>query len=79
MSEDNYHNRLSKFIATKLYDCPNSEPRKISADIRAHQIGCIIRKRIQTGQYTVDTSVIPTKINDGCSLGVAITGEVLLS
>jgi hypothetical protein len=59
----------------KLCDCPNSEPGKVSADISDHEIGCHIRKRILTGRYTVSTSVIPRKISDGCSLGVAIGGE----
>jgi hypothetical protein len=93
MSEDNYHNRISKFIAAgksnrviiggiiakvnlhKFCDCPNSEPGKIRADIGAHLPDCPIRERLQSGRYTVDTSVTPNKFNDGYSLGVALGQE----
>ncbi|MFL6359727.1 MAG: hypothetical protein ACJ71P_05995 [Nitrososphaeraceae archaeon] len=59
----------------KLCDCPNSESGKISANIASHEPGCHIRKRLQTGRYTTNTSVTPRKISDGCSLGVVIGGE----
>jgi hypothetical protein len=80
MSEGIYHNRLSKRIAAKvnpnkLCDCPSSELGKVSSDTRDHETGCHIRKRILTGRYGDDTSVIPRKINDGYSLGVMVGGE----
>ena len=94
MSEGNYNNRLSKFIAaqkpnrlkvddvakanantTKLCDCPGSEPGKINLDIYAHLSGCWIRKRLQSGRFIVNTSVLPRRINDGYGLGVAIRAE----
>ena len=59
----------------KLCDCPNSESGKISANIASHEPGCHIRKRLQTGRYTTNTSLTPIKISDGCSLGVVIGGE----
>lgn len=72
-----YHNvaAAAKANTSKLCDCHNSEPGKISLDIFAHESGCHIRKRLQTGRYTVNTSVTPRKISDGFSLGVAIGGE----
>jgi hypothetical protein len=99
MFKDNYHNRVSKFIATQkpnkvkvdedaeaataakanirklLCDCPGSEPGKINLDIFAHLPGCHIRKRLQTGRFTINTSVTPAKFNDGCSLGVVLGEE----
>jgi hypothetical protein len=65
----------TKASTTKLCNCPNSEPGKITADIYAHQTGCHIRGRLKSGRYTVNTSAIPRRISDGCSLGVAIGGE----
>ena len=80
MSEGNYHNRISKFIAAKaktgkLCRYPDSEPGKINLDISADDSGCWIRERLESGKYTVKTSVIPRKIIDGNSLGVAIGAE----
>jgi hypothetical protein len=59
----------------KLCDCPNSQPGKINLDIVAHELDCWIRKRLQSGRFTVNTSVIPKKINDGFSLGVVSREE----
>jgi hypothetical protein len=86
MPKGNYNNRVSKFIAGnkvnvkdvaksnlhKLCDCPNSEPGKVKLDIQAHQQGCHIRKKLQTGQFTITTSVTPRKIRDGYCLGVVL-------
>jgi hypothetical protein len=68
---------VAKAKTGKLCDCPCSEPGKINLDISAHEPGCWIRERLESGKYTVNTSVIPHKIIDGCSLGVAIGGEDL--
>ena len=59
----------------KICNCPRSEAGKVSADIDAHLPGCHIRERLKTGRYTVNISVTPRKITDGCSLGVAIGSE----
>jgi hypothetical protein len=80
MSKNNYNNRLSKLITAKaktgkLCRCPGSEPGKINLDIFAHEPGCWIRARLESGKYTVNTSVIPHKIIDGNYLGVAIGAE----
>jgi hypothetical protein len=94
MSIDNYHDRVSKFIAIqkpnkvkvsdvaakasadKLCNCHSGKPGIISSELSDHEIGChIIRKRILTGQYSIKTSVIPRKVRDDFSLGVAIGGE----
>ena len=69
----------AKACAEKLCNCPGSKPGIVSSDIDDHEIGCHIRKRILSGRYGVNTSVIPRKIHDGYSLGVAIGAEVLLS
>lgn len=61
----------------RLCDCPNSSPGKISTDTDAHEPGCHIRKKLQTGRYTTNTSVIPSQINDGYSLRLAIGGGFL--
>ena len=60
---------------TKFCNCPNSEPGKISADIRSHLPDCHIRKRLQSGRYTVDTCITPKKISDGYSLCVVLGQE----
>jgi hypothetical protein len=90
MFKDNYHNRVSKFIATekpskvkvddvakantrKLCNCPGSEPGKVKIDIDEHLPGCRFRKR--SSQYATKTSVIPSKIVDGCSLGIVLGEE----
>jgi hypothetical protein len=65
----------AKARAEKLCNCPNSEPGKITAHIRAHLPGCHIRQRLKSGRYTVNTSAIPRRIIDGCSLGVAMGGK----
>jgi hypothetical protein len=65
----------AKANTCKLCDCPNSEPGKINLDIYAHLLGCHIRKRLQTGRFTVNTSITPKKINDGYNLGVVLGGE----
>jgi hypothetical protein len=62
----------AKVNAHTLCNCPESEPGKVSADIRAHQPGCHIRGKLKTGRYTVNTSVTPQKFNDGCNLGVVL-------
>jgi hypothetical protein len=64
-----------KSRTTKLCNCPNSEPGKVSSDLRDHESGCHIRKRISTGRFGVNTSVVPQKISDGYGLGVVL-GEV---
>jgi hypothetical protein len=88
MFKDNYHNRVSKFIATqkpnkvkvddvaakantrKLCKCPRSEPEKVKIDIDEHSPECRFRKR--SSRYATKTSVIPSKIVGGCSLGVVL-------
>lgn len=65
----------AKSCAEKLCNCPGSEPGKVSADIDDHEIGCRVRKRILTGRYGDNTSVLPRGINDGYGLGVVIGGE----
>jgi hypothetical protein len=65
----------AKACTDKLCNCHSSKPGIISSELSDHEIGCRIRKRILTGQYTTKTSVIPSKIRDGCSLGVAIGAE----
>jgi hypothetical protein len=89
MSEDIYNNRFDKYIATKkpdidaaakvdahkLCNCPHSEPGKINLDIYAHLPGCHIRKKLQTGRFTINTSVTPAKFTDGCSLGIALSEQ----
>jgi hypothetical protein len=86
MSEDNYINPKDNSFATKkpdidaaakvnahkLCDCPGSEPGKINLDINAHLRGCNIRKKLQTGRFTTNISVTPSKFTDGCNLGVAL-------
>jgi hypothetical protein len=62
-------------IGFRFCDCSNSSPGKISADIDSHEPGCNIRKKLQTGKYTTNVSVVPRKINDGCSLGVVLGEE----
>jgi hypothetical protein len=59
----------------KLCDCPNSEPGKVSTDTGAHEPGCHIQKRLQTGRYTVNTSVTPRRLNDGYGLGIVLGEE----
>ncbi len=86
--QSNHHNRLSKYIAgnkvkvsdvaataytDKLCNCPNSEPGKVKIDIDEHLPGCRFRKR--SSRYAMKTSVIPSKIVDGCSLGIALGEE----
>jgi hypothetical protein len=66
---------IAKIKTGKLCDCPNSQPGKINLDIFAHESGCWIRGRLESGKYTVNTSVIPHIIIDGNSLGVAIGAE----
>jgi hypothetical protein len=61
---------VAKADLRKLCDCPNSEPGKVKLDIEAHQHGCHFRKKLQSGQFTTNTSVTPAKFNDGCNLGV---------
>jgi hypothetical protein len=93
MSEDNYQNRISKFIATqkpnrvkvsdvaakactdKLCNCLNSEPGKIKLNIEAHQYGCRFWKKTRSSRFSVNTSVVPRKINDGYGLGFVIRKE----
>jgi hypothetical protein len=66
---------VAKAKTAKRCDCPNSEPGKVKLDIEAHQYGCHFRKKLQTGQFTVNTSVTPKKINDGYSLGIVLGEE----
>jgi hypothetical protein len=85
MSEDNYHNRFDKHIVSqkpnkvkvdnaakastdRLCKCAGSEPGKVKIDINEHIPGCRFRKR--SSQYVTKTSVIPSKIVDGCILGI---------
>jgi hypothetical protein len=66
---------VAKANPCKICNCPGSEPGKVSADMHAHQPSCHIRGRLKSGRYTVNTSAIPRRINEGCSLGVAIGSE----
>jgi len=54
---------------------PSAKAGIISIDLVAHLPGCKIRKKLQTGQFTINTSVAPRKICDDCSLGIAIGAE----
>jgi hypothetical protein len=58
---------------TRFCQCPGSEPGKIKIDTSAHESGCWLRKKLLSGRYAMNTSVIPPKIDDGYSLGVALT------
>jgi hypothetical protein len=90
MSEDRYqyYNQFDKEIAAKksdrvvdvakaskdkLCNCAGSEPGKVKIDTDKHVQGCRFRKL--SNQYAARTSVIPNKIVDGFSLGVAIGSE----
>jgi hypothetical protein len=91
MYRDNYHNPKDNFFATqkpneakvsngaakagaeKLCNCPGSEPRKVKIGINEHIPGCRFRGR--SSRYATKTSVIPSKIVDGCSLGVVLGEE----
>jgi hypothetical protein len=64
---------VAKAKTAKLCDCPNSEPEEVKIDINEHIPGCCFRKR--SSQYAIKTSVIPSKIVDGFSLGVVLGGE----
>lgn len=66
---------VTKAKTGKLCHCPGSEPGKISLDISTHEPGCRIRKRLQSSRFTVNTSVMSKKINDGFSLGVVLRQE----
>jgi hypothetical protein len=61
---------VAKFHTHKLCNCPGSESGKVKIDINEHIPGCRFRKR--SSQYATKTSVIPSKIIDGCSLGIAL-------
>jgi hypothetical protein len=63
----------AKANAHKLCDCPGSEPGKVKIDIDGHIPGCRFRKL--STQYATKTSVIPSKIVDGCSLGIVLGEE----
>jgi len=63
-----------KALPIKLCNCRGSEPEKVSCDVRDHEIRCHIRKRILSGHYTTNTSVLPKRIDDGYCLGVIIGG-----
>ncbi len=90
MYERIFNNRLSKHIAFKnvaaaaatkvnahkLCHCPGSEPGKINLDINGHLSGCHIRKKLQTGRFTTNTSVTPSKFTDGCNLGLVLGQEL---
>jgi hypothetical protein len=65
----------AKANTPKLCDCPGSKPGKINLDIYAHLPGCHIRKRLQSGRFTINTSVNPRRISDGFSLGVVLGEE----
>jgi hypothetical protein len=68
-------NDVARVNAHKLCNCPGSEPGKIIADIGAHKHGCHIRRRLQTGRYTINISVTPKKISDGYGLGLVLGEE----
>jgi hypothetical protein len=55
--------------------CPGSKPGIINIDPLAHLPNCRIRKKLVTGRFTMNTSVVPTKFNDGCELAVALAEE----
>jgi hypothetical protein len=63
----------AKANTRKLCECPGSEPGKVKIDIDEHSPGCRFRK--WSSQYAMKTSVIPSKIVDGCSLGVVLGKE----
>lgn len=64
---------VAKVNAQKLCDCPGSEPGKVKIDINEHVPGCRFRKL--SSQYATKMSVIPSKIVDGCSLGIVLGEE----
>lgn len=64
---------VAKAKTRKLCDCPDSEPGKVKIDTDKHVPGCRFRKR--SSQYATKTSVIPSKIVDGCSLGIMLREE----
>jgi hypothetical protein len=63
----------AKANTRRLCDCPGSEPGKVKIDINEHIPGCRFRNR--SSQCAIKTSVIPTKIVDGCSLGIVLGEE----
>jgi hypothetical protein len=65
----------AKASITKLCNCPKREPGKVSSDIDAHLPGCHIRKRLQSGQYTINTSAIPHRISSWYGLGIVLGEE----
>jgi hypothetical protein len=65
----------AKACTGKLCNCPNNEPGKIKLNIEYHQYGCRFWKKIWSGLFAVNTSVVPPKIKDGYGLGVVIGQE----
>jgi hypothetical protein len=65
----------AKANTRRLCDCPGSEPGKVKIDIDEHIPGCRFWKRSGSRQYGTKTLVIPSKIRDGCSLGVVLGEE----
>ena len=64
---------IAKVTPIRLCNCPGSEPGKVKIDIDQHLTSCRFRKR--SSQYATKTSVIPSKIVDGCSLGIMLGEE----
>jgi hypothetical protein len=75
--KDNNRNRVFKDVAKaspiRLCNCPGSEPGKVKIDIDQHLTSCRFRKR--NNRYASKTSVIPSKIVEGCSLGIVLGEE----
>lgn len=61
--------------ATKLCNCPRSEPGKVSIDPNDHLYGCRFLRRAWSSRYGTKMLVVPGKIRDGYSLGVVMREE----
>ena len=64
----------AKASTARLCNCLGSKPGIVNSDIYAHEPRCRFRKKIASGRYTVSTSVMPRRLNDGYGLGVVIPG-----
>jgi hypothetical protein len=65
----------AKASTTKLCDCPHSKPGIVSSELEAHEPECRFWKKIRSGRFAINTSVVPPKIKDGYGLGVVIGQE----
>jgi hypothetical protein len=66
---------VAKVIRRKLCSCPNAQPGKVVLNSRDHRPGCRFRQRLLSGEFTIDTSVVPKKFRDGYGLAVVLGGE----